>query len=186
MTHFVCYSALLSMSDRFAWRSSQNYWHSIFRRRAREESRNYWRLDNEEEAILSTCSSLITITRNDDSRGVQFSHFSVKEYLTSPRLARSHVDALRFHIDLEAAHTILTQACLGTLLRLDEHTGNCGATGSPLVNYAAEHWVDHARVENVSPRVQDGMDDLFDKSKPHFAAWLRVHDIDRNWSHFSE
>ena len=145
-----------------------------------------WRLDNEEEAILSTCSSLITITRNDDSRVVQFSHFSVKEYLTSPRLARSRVDALRFHIDLEAAHTILTQACLVTLLRMDEDTGNCGATRSPLVNYAAEHWVDHARVENVSPRVQDGMDDLFDRSKPHFAAWLRVHDIDQNWAHFSD
>ena len=47
-----------------------------------------WRWDNQEEAVLSTCSSLISIVNNGGSRVVQFSHFSVKEYLTSPRLGR--------------------------------------------------------------------------------------------------
>ncbi|KAH8977003.1 ankyrin repeat-containing domain protein [Lactarius hatsudake] len=141
-----------------------------------------WRWDDQEEAVLSTCSSLIAIVPDDDSRVVQFSHFSVKEYLTSPRLARSDEDVSRFHIDLEAAHTILAQACLGTLLRLDEHAN---AEGFPLVEYAARHWVDHARSEKVSSRVQVGMDDLFDSSKPHFAAWLRVHDMDERWLSFS-
>jgi hypothetical protein len=37
-----------------------------------------WRWDDEEEAVLSTCSSLIAIIPRDDSRVVQFSHFSVK------------------------------------------------------------------------------------------------------------
>ncbi|KAH9013104.1 hypothetical protein EDB85DRAFT_2296414 [Lactarius pseudohatsudake] len=140
-----------------------------------------WRWDDQEEAILSTCSSLIAIVPGDGSRVVQFSHFSVKEYLTSPRLAKSDGDVSRFHIDLDAAHTILAQACLGTLLRLDEHVGNSGAEGLPLVEYAARHWVDHAQSEKVSSRVRDGMDDLFDSSKPHFAAWLRVHDVDKNY-----
>ena len=144
-----------------------------------------WRWDDHEEAVLSTCSSLITIVRDGDSRVVQFSHFSVKEYLTSPRLARCHGDVSRFYIDLKPAHTIMAQACLGTLLRLDEHTANSGAQHFPLVEYAAQHWVDHARFENVSSRVRDGMDDLFDSSKPHFAAWLRVHDLDEDWDHFS-
>ena len=144
-----------------------------------------WRWDNQEEAVLSTCSSLIAIVRNGDSRVVQFSHFSVKEYLTSPRLARSHGDVSRFHIDLDAAHTILVRACLGTLLRLDEHASDSGSNGSPLVKYAAEHWVDHAQFENVSSRVRDGMNDLFDSSKPHFAAWFSVHDIDESWDYFS-
>src|ERR1700733_525485 len=83
-----------------------------------------WRWDNQEEAVLSTCSSLVTIVRDGDSRVVQFSHFSVKEYLTSPRLAQSHRDVSWFYIDLDAAHTIMAQACLGTLLRLDEHSGD--------------------------------------------------------------
>ena len=144
-----------------------------------------WRWDDEEEAVLSTCSSLITIIPRDDSRVVQFSHFSVKEYLTSSRLARSpHGDISRFRIDLEPAHTIIAQACLATLLQLDEHTGNDDAKMSPLVKYAAQHWVNHAQFEKVSSRVRDGMDDLFDSSKSHFAMWLQVHDIDERWVNF--
>ncbi|KAH9048924.1 hypothetical protein EDB84DRAFT_1261703, partial [Lactarius hengduanensis] len=144
-----------------------------------------WRWDDQEEAVLSTCSSLITVVRYGDSRVVQFSHFSVKEYLTSPRLAQSHGDVSRFHVDLDGAHTILAQACLGTLLRLDERAENSGTKVFPLVEYAAQHWVEHAQFENVSSRVRDGMDDLFDPSRPHFAAWLEVHDMDEEWPYFS-
>ncbi|KAH9025899.1 hypothetical protein EDB84DRAFT_1440272 [Lactarius hengduanensis] len=141
-----------------------------------------WRWDDQEEAVLSTCSSLIAIVPSGGSQVVQFSHFSVKEYLTSPRLAQSQGDVSRFHIDFEAAHTILAQACLGTLLQLDEHAD---AGGFPLIKYAARYWVDHARFDGVSSLVRDGMVDLFDSSKPHFAAWLRVHDIDEDWTLFS-
>ena len=145
-----------------------------------------WRWDDEEEAVLSTCSSLITIIPRDGSRVVQFSHFSVKEFLTSPRLARSpHGELSRFRIDLEPAHILMAQACLATLLRLDEHTGKSDAKVSPLVEYAARYWMDHAQFDQVSSRVWDGIDDLFDSSKPHFAAWLQVHDIDECWRSFS-
>jgi ankyrin repeat protein len=147
--------------------------------------RENWRWNDQEQAVLSTCSSLIAIVRNGDSRVVQFSHFSVKEYLTSPRLAQSRGDISRFYVDLNAAHTILAQACLGTLLQLDEHAVNGGPKGLPLVEYAAQHWVEHAQFEDVSLRARSGMDYLFDDSKPHFAAWLRVHDIDERWGAFS-
>ena len=146
--------------------------------------REDWREDDEEEAVLSTCSSLIAVVPSGDSRVVQFSHFSVKEYLTSPRLSRSHGDVSRFYIDLDAAHTIMVQACLGILLRLDEHADDGSRKGFPLVSYAAEHWAEHARLDAVAPRVRDGMDDLFDTSKPHFAAWLQVHDLDEYWRDF--
>ena len=46
-----------------------------------------WRWDDEEQALLTSCSSLITTLETGYSRVVQFSHFSVKEYLTSERLA---------------------------------------------------------------------------------------------------
>ena len=145
-----------------------------------------WRWDDHEEAVLSTCSSLITIIPRYGTRVVQFSHFSVKEYLTSSRLAQSpHGDVSRFRIDLEPAHTIMAQACLAILLRLDEHAGKMDAKMSPLLKYAAEHWVDHAQFGKVSSCVRSGMDDLFDSSKPHFAAWLQVHDLDQDWNLFS-
>jgi ankyrin repeat protein len=142
-----------------------------------------WRWDNQEEAILSTCPSLVTIVHSNHARVVQFSHFSVKEYLTSPRLARSpYGDVSRFHITRVPAHTVMAQACLGTLLRLDD---NNGVAKGPLVEYAAQHWADHAQIEEVSSRVRYGMDHLFDSSRPYFSAWLREYDIDERWSYFS-
>src|ERR1700761_9387300 len=48
-----------------------------------------WRWEEQEQALLSSCSSLIANVEADGSRIVQFSHFSVKEYLPSIRLATS-------------------------------------------------------------------------------------------------
>ena len=47
---------------------------------------------------LSICSSLITIVDNRGSRVVQFSHFSVKEFLTSNHLASSTGQLTSYHI----------------------------------------------------------------------------------------
>jgi hypothetical protein len=81
-----------------------------------------FRWADQEHAVLSACSSLVAIVEDRNSRRVQSSHFSVKEFLTSDRLAASAVDVLRgHHIRLEAAHTIMAQACLGVLLRLDHY-----------------------------------------------------------------
>src|SRR6266481_8814567 len=42
-----------------------------------------WRPEDSRDTVLSTCSSLIAIVNVDGSQVIQFSHFSVKEYLTS-------------------------------------------------------------------------------------------------------
>ena len=145
-----------------------------------------WRWADQHQAVLSTCSSLIAIVDDGDSKVVQFSHFSVKEYLTSDRLARSSGDVSRYHIVLEPAHTILSQACLGILLRLDDRVNededNFGDI--PLVGYAARHWVEHARFENVRSRIRDSMEYFFDADKPHWTPWCRVQHIDVSWECF--
>jgi len=137
-----------------------------------------WRWSDQYQVVLSTCSSLIAIVDDGDSQVVQFSHFSVKEFLMSDRLACSSVDISRYHIPLSPAHTILAQACLGVLLRLDEHTTEDNASEIPLAYYAARYWVDHAQFEDVSSHVQDVMECFFDAEKPHWAAWHHVYDID--------
>jgi ankyrin repeat protein len=146
-----------------------------------------WRWEDQEEAVLSTCSSLISVVDEKGSQIVQFSHFSVKEFLTSSRITGSSADVSRFHILLEPAHTIVAKACLGVLLRLGELVDEDSVEDSiedsvkdkfPLARYAAKHWVDHARFENVSTHLREGMEDLFDPDKPYFVAWLQVHDID--------
>ena len=149
-----------------------------------------WRWDDQEQALLSSCSSLITIVEPDVashvssdeagklSRIVQFSHFSVKEYLTSARLATSSEDVSRYHIDLKSAHTILAQACISVLLRLDDDVEKSGArNNSPLARYAAEHWVTHAQDEKV-PCLRKAMEYLFNGDKPYFASWLKLHNMD--------
>jgi len=134
-----------------------------------------WRWEDQEEAVMSACSSLVIIVKDGNSRIVQFSHFSAKEYLTSDRLAESSRDVSRYHILLEPAHTILAQACLGVLLRLDDRIDRDKIKQFPLAGYAAEHWVKHAKYENVASRIKGGMECLFDADKPHFAAWLWIY-----------
>jgi ankyrin repeat protein len=142
-----------------------------------------WRWEDNEEAVLSTCSSLIAVVGDGDSRVVQFSHFSVKEYLASNRLASSGEDVSRHCISVELAHTLLAQACLGTLLSLDGKAGRSNSADSdgdkfPLAGYAAQHWMAHAQIDKVSSRVQAGMQQLFDLNKPYFSAWIQLYDVD--------
>ena len=146
-----------------------------------------WRWEDQEQAVLSACSSLISIVDREDSRVVQFSHFSVKEYLTSNRLATASGEISRYQIAPEPAHLILAQACVGVLLtsdksvdeKIDVDSSEKGDKVIPLLKYyAAEYWTSHAQVGNVSSRLKEAMEALFDLNKPSFLAWLRIHDID--------
>jgi ankyrin repeat protein len=140
------------------------------------ELNSNWRWEDQEGAIMLACSSLVTIVNNGYSRVVQFSHFSVKEFLTADRLAEPIRDVSRYHIELEASHTILAQACIGVLLRLDDQVDRDNIKDFPLAPYAAEHWPRHAKFGSVSARIKDGMECLFDEDKPHFATWLWISD----------
>jgi ankyrin repeat protein len=144
-----------------------------------------WRWTDHYQAVLSTCSSLITIVDDEDFQVVQFSHFSVKEFLTSDRLARSSGDVSRYHIALEPAHTILAQACLGILLRLDDRIIEDDFDEIPLVEYASRHLFDHAGFEKVASHMRDAMEYFFDADKPHWTAWSRVQRIDVGWGLFT-
>ncbi len=138
-----------------------------------------WRPNDQVQAVLSTCSSLIAIVDDHGSRVVQFSHFSVKEFLMSERLTSSLGDFSRYQINPEPAHTILAQACLGFLLHLNRHVDKESVKGFPLAEYAARHWVAHAQFEGVASRVKDGMESLFDCDKPHFATWVGIYNVDK-------
>jgi ankyrin repeat protein len=182
-----------------------------------------WRLEDPVDAVLSTCSSFLTIvdggslpkaadggslsetgdsafhpdslfsqspsvlfeneffTKGADDeyrfgKVIQFSHFSVKEFLTSTRLAdATNIILRRYHISMTPAHTLAIQACLTILLHLDEDVVASGTSAKwPLAGYAARHWVYHARFEDVSRNVQDGMKQLFDPNKPHLAICFQI------------
>ena len=137
-----------------------------------------WRWEDQERALLIACSSLIAIVEAGDSRVVQFSHFSVKEFLTSNRLSTMSEEVLTYRIDLEDAHTVLAQACLGVLLQAHDEIGGKTPGDHLLAEYAAEHWTTHAQLGEVSSLSQKGMEYLFNPDKPHFRVWLTLYDID--------
>jgi ankyrin repeat protein len=147
-----------------------------------------WRWKDQEQAVLSACSSLVTVINGDNSRVIQFSHFSVKEYLTSDRLAIAIGDVSRYHIVSEPAHLVLARACHAALLYLEFYVNEeCNETNDdggnksnnehiPLFKYAAEHWTSHAQVGNVSSILKDTTETLFDLNKPYYLEWIQIHD----------
>ena len=146
-----------------------------------------WRPEDPTHTVLSVCSSLLAVVEPDGgSPVVQFAHFSVKEYLTSARLVKANDTISRFHVSMTTAHTIIAQACLSVLLHLDENITEDSLEELPLARYAAEHWVGHARFEDVSSEVRDTMKRLFDPSESHHSAWVWVYDPEDSRSRILE
>ena len=133
------------------------------------------RWEDQERAIMVACSSLVAIVKDRRSRIVQLSHSSVKEFLTSARLAALE-DGSYYHIDPKTAHTVMAQACLAVLLRLDYNIDEGSMKSFPLAHYATTHFDSHAEFGNVISQMEDGIDYLLDGEKPHLSAWLWARD----------
>jgi hypothetical protein len=145
--------------------------------------------DPHEDAVLSACPSLIAHWRDkDDITIVQFSHKSVKNFLTSGRLRTSSIENVsRYHFSLKAADATLARVCINVLLRFDETTDNTRLKeDSPLAFYAAQYWVQHIRRGNAATENQGVMERLFDPSKSHLDAWIWMHDVDKGQSRTME
>ena len=153
-----------------------------------------WRLEDPTIAVQSTCRNFLVVIDIGGSQYIQFTHFSVKEFLMSSRLAEAEKEISRYHVSMTPAHTLVANACLGillhlnkdvpakawlgTLLPLDENVAEDALQLFPLASYAALHWTDHARFEGVSQKVEDGMDILLDLTKPHLALWISLHNTE--------
>ena len=144
-----------------------------------------WRQENPADAVLSTCSTLLTIANDQGFPVIQFSHLSVQEFLTSSRLAEAtDINSRRYHVSMTPAHTLVAQASLGILLHLDKDITHWhdSLEDFPLAEYAAVHWIDHARFKDVSQNVEDGMKQLFDPRKPHLEICLWIYEPEtRRW-----
>jgi len=133
-----------------------------------------WWWEEQELAFLLACLSLIAIIEIGGSQVVQFSHFSVKEFLTLPCLTTAGGEVSNYHIDLESAYTILGQACLGVLLQIQDEVKGCTPKYHPLAQYTAEHWTTHVQFGKVLSRLHKGIEYLFNKNKPHFKVWFML------------
>jgi hypothetical protein len=148
-----------------------------------EEESEYhadWRPEDSQQSVLSTCSSLIIIENVDGSSAVQFSHFSVKEFLMSCRLVNAGEHLSRYHILSHSSNSVIARASLSVLLNLGDQVDKNVLENHPLALYASRYWVDHAKFEGASSSIQDLMERLFDPEKPHFATWVWLYDVYRD------
>jgi len=133
-----------------------------------------WRPEDPRDMVLSTCSGLIVVVNVNGSPVIQFSHFSVKEYLTLNRIAKGRVS--RYYIPLESAHLLVTQACLAFLIQLDEHVTKTSIKKFPLAQYAGRYWAEHAEFGNVSLNTEDLIKRLFNPKSYHLKNWVWIYD----------
>ena len=126
--------------------------------------------------------------RKDDPIFFQFSHKSVKEFLTSSRLRMSSPENnSRYHFSQKAAHTTLARVCINVLLRFDRTAEKAHLEeSSPLALYAARHWVHHTQQGNAAAQNQGMVERLFDPNKSHLDAWIWMHDVDKGQSRTME
>jgi len=143
-----------------------------------------WRPDDPEDDVLSICSSLVAVVVVGDTKVVQFSHFSVKEFLTSSRIAQGPIS--RFHISLEPAHLTITRACLAVLLLLDASVNKSMMKNFPVAFYAARYWMGHAKFGNVSSDARDAIQRVFDPNEPYFSSWTWLENYDNFRESISE
>jgi ankyrin repeat protein len=142
-----------------------------------------WQPENSRDMVLYTCSSLVAVVNVDGTPVMQFSHFSVKEYLTSSRIAEGRMS--RYYTPLEPAHIFVTQACLSFLLRLDKHVTKKNIEECPFARYAGRYWAGHAQFRGVSSHTED-LKRLFNPDNHHFANWVWIYDTITDLSMDSE
>ena len=105
---------------------------------------------------------------------LKLSHFSVKEYLLSNQIEEY------FSISEKAAHVKISEISVAYLLQFDKFTPLRKAMleSSPLAEYAAQHWIDHATFEGIDPAPLKLILQLFIHEGAAFTNWIQIHNID--------
>jgi ankyrin repeat protein len=111
-------------------------------------NKTHWLPETPEEVVLSACSSLVAVVNVDGSSVVQFSHFSVREFLTSECLLNTGRNLSGLYILPHSTNTTFAKDCLCVLL--DGHSDKNGMESSSLFIYAARHWVYHSQFDTLA------------------------------------
>ncbi|KAG6904272.1 hypothetical protein DXG01_011272, partial [Tephrocybe rancida] len=123
--------------------------------------------------MLIRCSSLVT-----ESEGtIKLSHFSVKEYLLSTRVENN------FSMSEKTTHSKISEISVAYILQFDsfEPLTEARLSSSPLAQYAAEHWIDHAKSGGMDCALLKLILQLFVSETAAFTNWIRINNIDKPW-----
>ena len=126
--------------------------------------------------ILEVCSSLVSISQETSTKRLQFAHFSVREFLESPRL--SNGPGRKFAIDGMRANILIAESCIAYSIHLDSlqvsRDRSIICENYPLVSYAANNWGIHAKNARENGRIISLCERLLRSDRPELRAWLRM------------
>ena len=140
--------------------------------------------------IWMICSSLISlqeeVLENAGERSpkviVQLAHFTVKEYLISPRIREARVK--QYSIQEVAANAFIAESSLAYLLQFDKPDSltTQSVDEYPLADYAARYWTEHARLAEKDSTLAPLLSMELLLTKGHaLLNWFRLYDLDHPW-----
>ena len=106
---------------------------------------------------------------------IKLSHFSVKEYLLSTCVEEY------FRIDEKTSHSKISELSIAYLLQFDDDSvplTKAMVDSMPLANYAAEHWISHAKSGGMDLTVFQLILCLFTSESAPFKNWIRIYNFD--------
>ena len=109
---------------------------------------------------------------------IKLSHFSVKEYLLS-----THVEEY-FRIDEKTSHSKISELSIAYLLQFDDDSEpltDAMLDSMPLAEYAAKHWIDHAKSGGMDTTVLQMILRLFISGSAPLTNWIRIYNIDAEY-----
>ena len=115
--------------------------------------------------------SLLTVNTGN----IKLSHFSVKEYLLS-----THVEEF-FSITEKTSHLKISEISIAYLLQFDDDSlplTEAMLDAMPLAQYAAEHWIGHAKYGEIDPTLLQLILCLFTSESASLTNWIRMNNID--------
>jgi len=144
-----------------------------------------WHPETPQADIFTVCHNLVTTHWINGLKYVQFAHVSVPEFFYSERVVYDAVPdrVRRFTCNIEDSHWVATQTCIASLLHFDDKLPKQLDRESvkifTMADYAAKHWLHHARYGNVAQRedIKLGIRRIFAQEST-LAAWVWLHDIE--------
>ncbi|ORY19330.1 hypothetical protein BCR34DRAFT_210887 [Clohesyomyces aquaticus] len=132
-----------------------------------------------EDAILSAVPGLVEVdVRLGQPSTLRIAHFSVQEYLESPRILKQKVAS--FSVRKQKAHSEIASICLTYLL--EPALSSTSIDEYPLAEYAAKTWPEH--FHEGDKRTCDSerqVLELFQNTKGRFKNWVMTWNVDSYW-----
>ena len=130
--------------------------------------------------LLTICSSLVSTVykqvHGEVKEALQFAHFSVREYLGSPRLQDG-----KFAVQEIRANTFIAESCIVYLRQFDQLRSSledCSvpeiSKRYPLAEYAATYWDQHARDAGEGGNIISRSKEFFQSEGYALPIWLKL------------